>query len=284
MASPASQLVDIEYTCIPCRAGTHGECSRVFAQDLPEGIACCCQGNYSLREHELMMRGADIALAMEITGSEETAKPSRPAALDAPKKDANKGDSGYIHPDAWPSSSDIGHLSDPESTGRKRQARMYPISVGQVCEWAGKKNVGRMPRNIIGCHNNPATDLHHGPDKNTLNNEKASWGIGTQENTHIICSECHNSIHAANDELYPAYDRVEQQRAPWLPIAEVWDDPEPVPASFDELMTEEKRRFDDRKRRGRKSRGRNSKPRGVGDFGNDGDDELGDSGGGGGEE
>jgi hypothetical protein len=47
---------------------------------------------------------------------------------------------------------------------------------------------------VIGCFNNAATDIHHGPDKNTLNN--------TPENVHRICSDCHNRWHAANNQYY----------------------------------------------------------------------------------
>jgi hypothetical protein len=110
--------------------------------------------------------------------------------------------------------------------------------------------------------NNPATDLHHGPDKNTLNNEKASWGVGTQENTHVICSECHNTRHAKDDKHYPAYDRVEDQARPWLPIYPPDFEPVVQEADVAELWAEEERRKADRDRRGRKTRGRNSKPRG----------------------
>jgi len=35
---------------------------------------------------------------------------------------------------------------------------------------------------------------HHGPDKNTLNNEKG--------NVHRICHSCHNRWHTLNDEDY----------------------------------------------------------------------------------
>jgi hypothetical protein len=221
----------------------------------------------TLREAHLAHMAAEQALAKSIFGDDLPVeggkqRKAKPEAIAPPEK----GDSGYVSPEAWPlGSKDIGTYADPESTGRKRQAEMYPITVGQVCEWAGLANAGGefMPIGIMGCVNNPATDLHHGPDKNTLNNEKASWGVGDRENTHIICSECHNSTHAANDGFYPPYDRIEDQARPWLPLyPEGW---EPTPtrrASSAELMAEEERRAADRKRRGRKTRGRNSKARG----------------------
>jgi hypothetical protein len=37
-------------------------------------------------------------------------------------------------------------------------------------------------------------DIHHGPDKNTLNN--------APNNVHRICKSCHHAWHAANDVYY----------------------------------------------------------------------------------
>src|SRR5690606_5035839 len=108
----------------------------------------------------------------------------------------------------------IGTLSDPASTGRKRVAEMYPIPVGLVCEWANKQHCGGGVEPIVGCLGNPATDIHHGPDKNTLNNAKVSRGIGVQENVHLVCSFCHNTWHARNNSFYPDYDRIEDQAKP----------------------------------------------------------------------
>jgi hypothetical protein len=48
---------------------------------------------------------------------------------------------------------------------------------------------------IVGCAGNTAADLHHGPDKSTLNNE-----VGI--NLHRICEYCHNRWHELNDEYY----------------------------------------------------------------------------------
>jgi hypothetical protein len=140
---------------------------------------------------------------------------------------------------------------------------MYPISVGQVCEWAGLKDCGGGAVSVVGCINNPATDLHHGPDKNTLNNEKGSRGIGELENVHVICSECHNTWHALNDEFYDRYNRNEQQTEPCLPREGVqWSQHEPSEATFEDLVEEEGRRHGQRKKRGREHRGRNGKARG----------------------
>ena len=90
---------------------------------------------------------------------------------------------------------DFKDITDLRSTGRKYAARMYPIKEGMICEWNGLANAGGGPYSITGCGGNLATVRHHGPDKNTLNNE---FG-----NVHRICATCHNRWHAANDKFYP---------------------------------------------------------------------------------
>jgi hypothetical protein len=247
----------------------HAACSAVFENMLADGDTCCCNGEFDLREHLRDMQKADAKFEH---GVKLSAPKGAPASADTPEVQP-KGDSGYVHPDAWLGTRDIGTLADVTSTGRKRVARMYPISPGQVCEWAGKKHCGGGPVPIMGCINNPATDLHHGPDKNTLNNAKASRGIGAAENVHVVCSECHNAWHAANDPYYPEYDRQEQQAEPWLPNAPFeWGPQEMVPAEFDELADEERRRHEQRQKRGREHRGRNATARDDGDFSVEDDD------------
>lgn len=85
-------------------------------------------------------------------------------------------------------------ITDVQSTGRKRAATLYPFTEGGICEWTGLKNAGGGVVTVIGCMGNIATDRHHGPDKNTLNNRR--------ENVHLICSPCHNLWHAKNDKFY----------------------------------------------------------------------------------
>jgi hypothetical protein len=85
-------------------------------------------------------------------------------------------------------------MKDPVSTGRKRAAVMYKIEGGQVCEWAWKKNAGGGIEPIIGCTGRPASHIHHGPDKSTLNNERS--------NISLVCEFCHNRWHVANDKYY----------------------------------------------------------------------------------
>ena len=61
---------------------------------------------------------------------------------------------------------------------------------------------------MFGCTGRPATNIHHGPDKSTLNNER--------ENISIICTFCHNRWHAANDKFYPQPRPVNGEM--WLPV------------------------------------------------------------------
>jgi hypothetical protein len=86
-------------------------------------------------------------------------------------------------------------VTDPKSTGRKRAVLVKPITEGMVCEWANLKFAGGGIYPVIGCPGNPATNIHHGPDKNTLNNDLT--------NLHAICSPCHNRWHTRNDPTYP---------------------------------------------------------------------------------
>lgn len=88
-------------------------------------------------------------------------------------------------------------IRDPESTGRKRAAKLYPLEREKPCEWQNAspdnpKGGGSKPI-TVGC-NKKQENRHHGPDKNTLNNEPG--------NVHRICSLHHNRWHAANDPEY----------------------------------------------------------------------------------
>lgn len=109
---------------------------------------------------------------------------------------------------------DPDEMKDPISTGRKRAAIAKPISEGMVCEWAHLKFAGGGVEPIVGCNNNSASNIHHGPDKDILNN--------SDSNLHRICAFCHNRWHAKNDKYYgqrptpgspfipvPPYDNLE---------------------------------------------------------------------------
>ena len=108
-------------------------------------------------------------------------------------------------------------IRDPTSTGRKRAAQLKPIIEGMVCEWAGLRYAGGGPIPIVGCNGITLTkekgkgvntgNIHHGPDKSTLNNSDA--------NLHRICSQCHNRWHALNDPLYGVRP---DHGAPFVPL------------------------------------------------------------------
>lgn len=96
-------------------------------------------------------------------------------------------------------------VTDVISTGRKRAASMYKIDNTLPCEWRGLKNCGGgIP--IYGCINGFMQDIHHGPDKNTLNNER--------ENIHLICKKCHKRWHFTNDSVYVREEYVLTKHEP----------------------------------------------------------------------
>ncbi len=88
-------------------------------------------------------------------------------------------------------------LKDQQSTGRKRAAQMLPLDRDDLCMWhdaspTNPKGGGVFPI-VFGCENKQNA-RHHGPDKNTLNNDL--------ENLNAICHWHHNNWHAMNDPVY----------------------------------------------------------------------------------
>jgi hypothetical protein len=77
-------------------------------------------------------------------------------------------------------------LIDQQSTGRKRAAKLYPLNPEAECEWSNRRSQGGGSHPVDGCGIRPGSNVgfqqarHHGPDKNTLNNEKG--------NVHRICT------------------------------------------------------------------------------------------------
>lgn len=103
-------------------------------------------------------------------------------------------------------------VTDQQSTGRKRAAKMYPLIDDKgnklPCDFANKKNA--LPKfmevQIDGCGvregtmPNPAQARHH-HDYNTLNNER--------ENVGLLCHSCHNLLHSKNDPYKDViYERI----------------------------------------------------------------------------
>lgn len=169
--------------CLPCLRGWHTTCRQ----------PCKCK-------HQL---GETVATI--ITGDAGTTGPEE--ATDVPDSKRSPRVRRTKRDDA---------LKDQQSTGRKRAAQLYPFLTldGRIikrgdgtpdsdrrdCEWAGKDRCGGGTNPIKGCGQGGLPTgkqhaRHHGPDKNTLNNEEG--------NVHRICHSCHNRWHAAND---PDYD------------------------------------------------------------------------------
>jgi hypothetical protein len=139
---------------------------------------------------------------------------------------------------------DPDQITDITSTGRKRAARALPILDGMPCQWMGLKFAGGGPVPILGCKNHILMKavqtaegnvygghLHHGPDKNVLNNVP---GV----NLHAVCTRCHNRFHAVNNEFYEG-DRP-NAGAVWLPNVPYWPhDPVTRFTDDDERISEE---------------------------------------------
>lgn len=144
--------------CPPCYSGVHGDCLTLHLDDDGDKNCCC----------------PETTVSNEESGSRSSNQKNELSVVDRIKE--------------------ASEITDVQSTGRKRAALAYPITEGMICEWSRLALAGGGVKPIVGCNRNKATDIHHGPDKNTLNN--------TPENVHRICSHCHNRWHAANDEFY----------------------------------------------------------------------------------
>lgn len=202
-----------EDPCFACRSGFHHECHSYWIDD---SIECCCGG-------EVVFTATG-----EVKGSNEGL--SETTSFD------KEHDTGYIE-DGYVGGKDLSQYKDPVSTGRKRAAEMYPIESGMVCEWANLGSAGGGVVPIIGCLGRPASDRHHGPDKNTMNNAPG--------NLHRICDYCHNTWHALNDPHYG--DRPDHTR-PFVPKGEKgidwFDHDNKVKASIEQVLEAEKRRME----------------------------------------
>lgn len=107
---------------------------------------------------------------------------------------------------------DDSSVTDPQSTGRKRAAALYPLTDANgnklPCDFQNKKNClpSYMEEQIDGCgvrHGsmpNFAQARHH-HDYNVLNNDRS--------NVALLCSSCHNLLHARNDPFKDKiYERI----------------------------------------------------------------------------
>jgi hypothetical protein len=173
--------IQLEDYCVPCRQGFHDECDDFWqaASSRVEWINCCCKGEFNINEFYAKEKRNKTKEAL--TG-EDYVGDWTDDAIDT----YIPGFSGTKHPSDY---------VDPLSSGRKKAARVAPIKAGDVCEWAWLQNAGGGVIPIIGCPGRPSSDRHHGPDKNTLNNELVI-------NLHRVCDWCHNQWHAKNDPHY----------------------------------------------------------------------------------
>lgn len=152
-------------TCTPCRLGRNWECDN---NGSCSGVVSNGSTTDVLANDEISEGAENLS---ENTGEYEYGQPIY-------EVQAHKPESA---------------LKDQQSTGRKRAAEMYPLYRELDCEWQGRKNCGG-GKPIVGCMDGKQQARHHGPDKNTLNND-----VG---NVHRICHSCHNNWHALNDPGY----------------------------------------------------------------------------------
>lgn len=200
---------DRETPCPACRAGFENECWHAWESE--EWVSC---GEISFN------LSGEVKATSDNSG--ETGEEARIPV-----------DTGYIS-DGYKGYKDISEYKDPISTGRKRAAEMYPITSGMACEWAGLKNSGGGVVPIVGCIGRAATDRHHGPDKNTMNNAEG--------NVHRICAFCHNAWHGVND---PFYGERSDPTKPFVPIkGEVKDHDSTTKASTEEVLQAERERVE----------------------------------------
>lgn len=193
-----------EDPCLACRGSFHNECESLWldAED------CCCGGEVTFNAAGEVKLNASVDTSM------------------------GDVDTGYIN-DGYEAQKSLSEYKDPVSTGRKRAAEMYPITAGMTCEWAGLKFAGGGVKPIVGCIGRPASDRHHGPDKNTMNN--------APENLHRICDFCHNTWHAVND---PFYGERPEHTKPFIPLGHEWSKHDSrTKATMDELLQAEKERM-----------------------------------------
>jgi len=174
---------DIEVdVCLSCVMGHHDECDDFwtnFEEVEFEWLVCCCGGEFNRYEYALSQK--QLKGLLSVDGSY--------------LGDPNSEDEIETYIDEYQGTKNPDEYVDPVSSGRKMAAKVAPIVAGQICEWAWLAKAGGGPVPIMGCPGRPASDRHHGPDKNTLNNQ---LGI----NLHRICDWCHNQWHAKNDPFY----------------------------------------------------------------------------------
>lgn len=181
--SALREPVKLENVCQECRYSYHDECTDFWLQLSESGssfdwVSCCCGGNFDLQA-TLIAESNQAAYGQGLSY--------------VPENPADGKIETYF--DGFDGTKDPSQYADPMSSGRKKAARVAPIKPGMICEWAWLAAAGGGIVPVMGCPGRPASDRHHGPDKNTLHNN-----VGV--NLHRICDWCHNQWHAKNDPFY----------------------------------------------------------------------------------
>ena len=158
--------------CIYCGAKFHALC-----QDVGADKSCCCKSN-----------SAPTSLS-ELKNVEAPCPPDN-------EVDKGREGSVTVNGEELKRRKPVEELRNPKATGRKEARKVKDLDTEAICEWAGLRWAGGGTVPVVGCQGNKVSSIHHGPDKNTLNN--------SMENLHAICSQCHSRWHGLNDRFYPA--------------------------------------------------------------------------------
>lgn len=180
-----------ETTCWPCRRGQHKGC----AGELTDAFICQCD-HVNAAPPPVPVGTFGDALGLD-------SAESNALNLESDGYDSSKRTRRLKNDDA---------VTDQQSTGRKRAAKMYPLKDEHgnplPCDFANKPQC--LPKfmevQIDGCGVRPGTlsgkaQARHHHDYNTLNNERSNVGL--------LCTSCHNLLHARNDPYKDViYERI----------------------------------------------------------------------------
>ena len=191
--------------CVACLQGDFHECRS--------------EGNCGTDDGELEL-GNDSGIPQPVNAGSSDSGSNHPVeAVDSVHEQSGSSEKfdGFGEAPEIRTYKDDSALIDQQSTGRKRAARAYPMDAEAECEWRMKQSCGGGNFPITGCLSGKQEARHHGPDKNTLNND-----LG---NVHRICHFCHNRWHTLNDPNYV-----------WAAIHEAHN---PIPASLVDIALNE---------------------------------------------
>jgi hypothetical protein len=160
--------------CIPCWKGLHGACNALYFDD-----QCSCD------HKQTSTTQAAVGSFKSLIGNALNLDPEEPDTRSTTRAPRRQKDDQAV--------------TDPQSTGRKRAAKLYPLRTETgdpiPCDLANKKSPtlpGYYKVQIDGCGIRQGQSRHHW-SYNTLDNERSNIGL--------LCHSCHNLIHARNDEF-----------------------------------------------------------------------------------